>query len=87
MTVMENTNQTEGRVSITAAATESTSSPGRRVPLIIPGAQEYFWHFEWQSGERAALAELEAGEGVLFDGDDPQDIARWLNDSDAADAG
>lgn len=87
MTIADQTTETSRHIAITPGATESTRSLlERHVPLTIPGAQEYYWHFEWQSGEREALAELETGQSVRFDGDDPQDIARWLDAPDAADA-
>lgn len=58
------------------------SGRARRVPLIIPSAQEYYWHFEWQQGEREAAAEREAGDVVRFDSEDPADIIRWLHEPD-----
>jgi hypothetical protein len=52
----------------------------------MPREQEYFWRFEWQQAERDTLARLEAGEGIVFDSDDPDDIVRWLHAPDDADA-
>lgn len=54
----------------------------RWVPLTMPSAQEYYWHFEWQQGEREGAAEREAGDVVRFDSDDPEDIVRWLHEPD-----
>lgn len=53
-----------------------------RVPLFMPAAQEYFWHFEWQWGERKTHGERDAGETVRFDSDDPEDILDWLHQDD-----
>ncbi len=80
----------EGRIAIHPRAVESTTAPtaGRRhVPLTLPSAQEYYWHFTWQEGERESLAELEAGIRIRFDSDDPEDIIRWLHAPDDTDPG
>jgi hypothetical protein len=59
----------------------------RRVPLTMSRAQEYFWGAAWQQGERAALADLEAGRRVRFASDDPEDAARGLDAPDGPNAG
>jgi hypothetical protein len=69
-------------LTVSAGAVESSERPDRRVPLTIPTAQEYYWHFAWQAGERQALSDIDAGDVVRFDGDDPDDISRWLNEPD-----
>jgi hypothetical protein len=50
----------------------------RRVPFAIPRDQLYYWSREWTEDVEASLAELEAGEFVDFDSNDPNDVARWL---------
>jgi hypothetical protein len=50
----------------------------RKVPLVIERDQAYFWNPEWQEAVREAMADVLAGEFVLFDSDDPADVARWL---------
>ena len=78
MTTIESTSN---RLIFTSNATEaSVDVRRRRIPLTMPKAQEYYWHFGWQHGEREALADIERGEFVRFDSDDPNDIARWLDD-------
>ena len=79
----------EGRMSINpgaAGATRELMAGRLRVPLIIPAAQAYYWRHSWQQGERESLAALEAGQTVVFDSDDPEDIVRWLHASDEPDA-
>jgi hypothetical protein len=71
----------DGELEVRSDATE-TSVRKQRVPLIMPSEQEYFWHFEWQQGEREAAAERDTGKVVRFDSDDPEDIVRWLHESD-----
>ncbi len=53
---------------------------GRTVPLLIEKDQAYYWSYKWQEGIHATNADLEAGEYVRFDSDDPTDVARWLLD-------
>lgn len=51
----------------------------RRVPLFIPRDQTYYWTREWQESVRESMAEIEAGEYVIFDDpNDPEDVVRWL---------
>lgn len=40
--------------------------------------QSYYWTPEWQAGERAAVAQLERGEGRRFE--NPADAIEWLTD-------
>lgn len=35
---------------------------------------------EWDEGVEASHAELEVGDYVVFDSDDPYDVVRWLYD-------
>ena len=56
------------------------------VPLTMPRSQAYYWRSTWQKAERANLAELDAGDRVRFDSDDPDDILRWLDEPDEPDA-
>lgn len=58
----------------------TNSSRSGRMPLFIPRSQAYYWTREWQEGEAEALAELERGEGVVFE--DPKEAVRWLNSDD-----
>lgn len=48
------------------------------IPLTFPTEQAYYWRLYWQNAEAEALNEIEAGEFMLFDSDDPHDAARWL---------
>jgi hypothetical protein len=58
----------------------------RTVPLTMPRSQVYYWRSTWQKAERANLAELASGDRMRFDGDDPEDVARWLDSPDEPDA-
>ena len=53
---------------------------GRKVPLMIERAQAYYWTAKWQDGVEHAIRDIEGGEYVRFDSDDPTDVARWLWD-------
>ena len=79
--------QSRIRVRLSVDQTDATeSSSVQRVPLTIPRAQAYYWGYEWQQGERESRAELDAGHGIVFDSDDPQDIVRWLHEPDGPDS-
>lgn len=54
----------------------------RVLPFEIPAADVYLWSPGWQAGERESLRSLDAGEFVDFNGDDPDDAARWLRKSE-----
>lgn len=56
------------------------AAPGSCVslPISLPAEQTYFWTYRWQEAEAEALAEIKRGDYLLFDSDDPQDVARWL---------
>lgn len=72
----------ETKVTVRLDSTASSSSPGcmsRHVPCSIPRDQLYYWTREWQEGEAEALAELERGEGVVFE--DPKEAVRWLREA------
>ncbi len=58
----------------------ANQAPPKGMPLFIPKDQAYYWTREWQEGEAEALAELERGEGVVFE--DPKEAVRWLNSDD-----
>lgn len=51
-----------------------------RIPFVMPREQMYYWTPAWQNGEHEALSEKAAGQIVRFDSDDPEDIARWLDE-------
>ena len=53
---------------------------GRKVPLMIERAQAYYWTKKWQDGVEQAIADIQSGEYVRFDSNDPTDVARWLWD-------
>ena len=53
---------------------------GRTVRLMIEKAQAYYWTTKWQDGLERTIADLQAGQYVRFDSDDPTDVARWLLD-------
>lgn len=40
-------------------------------------SQAYYWTESWQRGERETLAELEAGEALIFH--DPREAINWLS--------
>ncbi len=52
------------------------------VPLLVPLSEAYYWTREWQQGEKEAKREIEAGNYVEFDGDDPDEIRRWFDDKE-----
>ncbi|MGI8802477.1 MAG: hypothetical protein ACR2KV_09940 [Solirubrobacteraceae bacterium] len=66
----------------------SDFKPGRqgRVPLTMPRSQKYYWTARWQRAERATLATIDAGDSIVFDSEDPEDIVRWLHTPDEPDA-
>lgn len=51
-----------------------------RVPFSMPSEQSYYWSYRWQEAELAALADLDAGQFVDFDGTDANAAVRWLTD-------
>lgn len=74
----------EGKPAVKVDATAGNTSvvsarPRRRVPLFSRSDQLYYWTREWQEGEAEALAELERGEGVVFE--DPKEAVRWLREA------
>jgi hypothetical protein len=54
------------------------------VPLVMPRSQTYYWSAAWQRAEHETLAAIEAGDSILFDSDDPEDVVRWLRQPDAS---
>ncbi len=58
---------------------EHWSSP---IPLSMPQEQIYYWSLAWQAEEAGALADLVSGRFTDFNGDDPGDVARWLQAPD-----
>ena len=64
-----------------AAAGNGWAAP-RIVPPFIGADEAYYWSFPWQEDVRAAMTARAAGESVLFDSDDPNDVVRWLLSED-----
>jgi hypothetical protein len=62
----------------------TSSGPLERhgIPLVIPKDQLYYWTGEWREGVRAARDALANGDYRDFDSDDPNDVVRWLLDTD-----
>ena len=84
--IADATEQTRDHVHLSADQAQTTKfSPGQRVPLTMPSSQMYYWRSQWQKDERQSLAALEAGETIVFDSDDPEDIVRWLHAEDEPD--
>ena len=52
------------------------ASNSRGFVFEVPADQLYYWTQAWQDDERAAVAELDRGQGRIFD--DPTDAIRWL---------
>lgn len=50
----------------------------RKVPLMIPADEAYYWSRPWQQDVFASMQALHAGEFMDFDSNDPNDVARWL---------
>jgi len=75
-----------GQVAPEQTHTNAQSARQRHVPLTMPHSQRYYWQRRWQQGERESMAAFEAGEGIVFDSDDPEDIVRWLHAPDGTDA-
>lgn len=59
------------------AATNAPLGP-RTIPTFIGADEVYYWSSPWQEDVREAMAARAAGESVLFDSDDPNDVVRWL---------
>jgi hypothetical protein len=62
------------------AVPPDTITEGRTVPFMIEKDQAYYWSHKWQAGIHETIADLQAGQYVRFDSDDPTDVARWLLD-------
>jgi hypothetical protein len=73
---------TSTTIGIISGATRATQTQTNRVPLTIPTEQEYYWRYRWQNEERQCLLEVNSGEALTFDSDDPEDVARWLLEAD-----
>ena len=68
-------------VAITAGVASPIGRTGFRtsvLPVMIPRSEAYYWTSAWQAGEAESLEALRRGERVVFDSDDPTDLARWL---------
>jgi len=50
----------------------------RKVPLMIPADEVYYWSRPWQQDVLTSMKALRSGEFMDFDSDDPNDVARWL---------
>ncbi len=73
------------RPSTMTGLTAPSSSEGPRVdgpPFAIPTDQRYYWSKKWQEGVRMARADLDSGQYVDFDSDDPNDVVHWLYRTD-----
>ena len=86
-TLEVNINSTAAKPSMGVAVGSAVTNPGQRPPLFVARNELFFWSAAWQAGEREAAAEREAGRSIVFDGDDPEDIIRWLHADDEPDAG
>lgn len=66
------------------AAPVATNTPAtpRTVPPFIRADEAYYWSFQWQEDVRKAMEARVAGESVVFDSDDPNDVVRWLLDDE-----
>ena len=53
---------------------------GFPIPFSMPVEQTYYWSLAWQTQEAGAPTDLAAGRFLEFSGDDPEDIARWLQE-------
>ncbi len=85
LTLDVNPNATTGKSSAQIGLLPTISHPGQRAPLFVARDELFYWTKAWQQGERESLAELDAGNGILFDSDDPEDIVRWLHEPDGSD--
>jgi hypothetical protein len=56
--------------SSTSAASIPTDANTVTVQIEVDPEQAWFWSQEWQEGERAASAQLAAGEGIFHASDD-----------------
>ncbi len=74
------TDATPARVPVSRNASSSSDDPKGRVPLTMPSDQTYYWTAQWQRAEAESLADYDAGEYV--ESDSPDEIIRWLNESD-----
>jgi hypothetical protein len=63
---------------VPGAAEAAGRGDGFGVPIVMPSEQEYYWRFTWQNEERQCLLELRDGRSLRFNGEDPEDAARWL---------
>jgi hypothetical protein len=43
-----------------------TPPPRQDIPVVIPADQAYYWSEKWQTSQRRALADLEAGRSRRF---------------------
>lgn len=85
-TVEVNINSTTAKPSTGVGFGPAVTHPGQRPPLFIAQDEIFFWTAAWQAGERESAAERAAGNSIVFDSDDPQDIIRWLHADDEPDA-
>jgi hypothetical protein len=58
----------------------NTITAGRRVPFMIEKAQAYYWTTKWMESLDKAIADIQSGNYMRFNSDDPTDVARWLMD-------
>jgi len=83
MTLLTANNSTPEYAEIAPEASATNAEPWQPpVPLSMPREQVYYWSLAWQTAEAGAAADLEAGRFTDFNGDDPGDAARWLQEPD-----
>lgn len=48
------------------------------VPAAMSADEVFYWTRKWQADTAETLTNLNAGDAITFDSDDPRDITRWL---------
>lgn len=79
---MSITDTTSDKVSVLAHSTEATGPEAGhiRIPIVMPSAQTYYWSAAWQRAEAESMADYAAG--AYVESDDPEDVIRWLDETD-----
>jgi hypothetical protein len=52
--------------------------PGGRVPPSLSRDEIGYWTMKWRAGDEESARARAAGESVVFNSADPNDIVRWL---------
>jgi hypothetical protein len=67
-------------VIVAPTATGATNVPSRSsaIPLFIRADEAYYWSVPWQKDVQEAMAARKAGDSVVFDSEDSNDVVRWL---------